>query len=133
MTKKERTLSCTQQNERSERVRERTRKGIGRPPLLDSDVVAQIKAVIVDLSAHGYQRVHSVRKRHAGAAGLQQLPKRVHRVMTMIHRPPVENARSRNWVALLPPAIAGLEISSVPSAVIITGFLDIWAALLACG
>ena len=38
-----------------ERVRERPKKRIGRPPLPDDELVAEIKAVIAELPTYGYR------------------------------------------------------------------------------
>src|SRR2546421_4902858 len=54
-----------------ERMRERPKKRIGRPPLPDDKLVAEIKAVIAELPTYGYRRVHPILKRQALAAGLK--------------------------------------------------------------
>jgi putative transposase len=54
-----------------ERMRERSKKRIGRPPLPDDKLVAEIKAVIVELPTYGYRRVHAILKRQALATGLK--------------------------------------------------------------
>ena len=41
-----------------ERMRERPKKRIGRPPLPDEELVGEIKAVNAELSTYGYRRVH---------------------------------------------------------------------------
>ena len=65
-----------------ERMRERAKKRIGRPPLPDDKLVSEIKAVIVELPTYGYRRVHAILKRQALAAGLKPPNhKRVYRVM----------------------------------------------------
>ena len=65
-----------------ERMRERAKKRIGRPPLPDDNLVAEIKAVIAELPTYGYRRVHAILKRQALAAGLKPSNhKRVYRVM----------------------------------------------------
>ena len=65
-----------------ERMRERAKKRIGRPPLSDDNLVAEIKAVIAELPTYGYRRVHAILKRQALAAGLKPPNhKRVYRVM----------------------------------------------------
>jgi hypothetical protein len=38
-------------------MRERAKKRIGRPPLPDDNLVAEIKAVIAELPTYGYRRV----------------------------------------------------------------------------
>ena len=64
-----------------ERLR-RPQKRIGRPPLPEEELVAQIKAVIAELPTYGYRRVHATLKRRALAAGLKPANhKRVYRVM----------------------------------------------------
>ena len=52
-----------------ERMRERPKKRIGRPPLPADKLVAEIKAVIAELPTYGYRRVHAILKRQALAAG----------------------------------------------------------------
>jgi putative transposase len=65
-----------------ERMRERAKKRIGRPPLPEDNLVAEIKAVIAELPTYGYRRVHAILKRQALAAGLKPPNhKRVYRVM----------------------------------------------------
>ena len=65
-----------------ERLRERPKKRIGRPPLPDGKLVAEIKAVIAELPTYGYRRVHAILKRRALAIGLKPPNhKRVYRVM----------------------------------------------------
>jgi putative transposase len=66
----------------AERLQGHSQKRIGRPPLPDDELVAQIKAVIGELPSYGYRRVHAVLKRRALAAGLKPPNhKRVYRVM----------------------------------------------------
>jgi putative transposase len=55
----------------AERLRKRPKKRIGRPPLPDDAVVAEIKAVIAELPTYGYRRVHAILKRRALAAGVK--------------------------------------------------------------
>ena len=50
-----------------ERLQERPQKRIGRPPLPDDELVAEIKAVIAELPT--YRRVHAILKRQALALG----------------------------------------------------------------
>jgi putative transposase len=70
-----------------ERMRERAKKRIGRPPLPDDKLVAEIKAIIAELPTYGYRRVHAILKRQALAAGLKPPKhKRVYRVMK-VHGP----------------------------------------------
>ena len=65
-----------------ERMRARPKKRIGRRPLPDGKLVAEIKAVIAELPTYGYRRVHAILKRQALAAGLKPPNhKRVYRVM----------------------------------------------------
>jgi putative transposase len=54
-----------------ERMRERPKKRLGRPPLPDEKLVSEIKPVIVELPTYGYRRVHAILKRQALAAGLK--------------------------------------------------------------
>ena len=66
----------------AERLQERPQSRIGRPPLPDEELVAQIKALIGELPTYGYRRVHAILKRHALAAGLKPANhKRIYRVM----------------------------------------------------
>jgi putative transposase len=65
-----------------ERLQERPKMRIGRPPLPDDALVAEIKAVIAELPTYGYRRVRAILKRQALAAGLNPPNhKRVYRVM----------------------------------------------------
>ena len=43
-----------------ERLQARPKKRIGRRPLPDTELVAEIKAVIADLPTYGYRRVHAI-------------------------------------------------------------------------
>src|SRR5262249_50275672 len=52
-----------------ERMRERAKKRIGRPPLPDDNLVAEIRAVPADLPPCGSGRAHPILKRRARAAG----------------------------------------------------------------
>jgi len=52
----------------ADRLQERCKKRIGRPPLPDDELVSKIKAVIAELPTYGYRRVHAVLKRQALAA-----------------------------------------------------------------
>jgi putative transposase len=65
-----------------ERLQERPKTLIGRPPLPDDKLVAEIKAIIAELPTYGYRRVHAILKRQALAFG-RKVPnhKRVYRVM----------------------------------------------------
>ena len=66
----------------ADRLQERCKKRIGRPPLPDDELVSKIKAIIAELPTYGYRRVHAVLKRQALAAGLKPPNhKRVYRVM----------------------------------------------------
>jgi hypothetical protein len=66
-----------------ERLQPRPSRGrIGRPPLPDEELVAQIKAAIAELPTYRYRRVHAILKRQAVAIGLTPPNhKRVYRVM----------------------------------------------------
>ena len=65
-----------------ERLQERPKTRIGRPPLPDEEVVAEIKTVIAELPTYGYRRVHAILKRRARATGRKPPNhKRVYRVM----------------------------------------------------
>ena len=65
-----------------ERLQERPKKRIGRPPLPDDELVAEIKAVIAELPTYGYRRVHAILKRQALANGRKPPNhKRIYRVM----------------------------------------------------
>ena len=65
-----------------ERLQGRPKKRLGRPPLPDDELVADIKAVIAGLPTYGYRRVHAILKRQALAAGRKPPNhKRVYRVM----------------------------------------------------
>jgi len=44
-------------------------KARGRPPLPDADLVAQIKAVIEEMSTYGYRRVRAILRRKAREQG----------------------------------------------------------------
>src|ERR1700730_3090548 len=60
----------------------RPKKRLGRPPLPDEELVAEIKAAIAELPTYGYRRVHAILKRRALAAGRKPPNhKRVYRVM----------------------------------------------------
>jgi len=66
----------------AERLQEGPQSRIGRPPLPDEELVAQIKAVICELPTYGYRRVHAILKRQTVAAGLKPANhKRIYRVM----------------------------------------------------
>ena len=51
-----------------ERLQERSKTRIGRPPLPDNELVTEIKAVIAELPTYGYRRVHAIFTRRALAA-----------------------------------------------------------------
>ena len=54
----------------------------GRPPLPDAELVADIRALVVDLPTYGYRRVHALLRRQAAKTGrAAPNPKRVYRVM----------------------------------------------------
>ena len=64
------------------RHREARFRHVGRPPLPDDELVADIKAVIAELPTYGYRRVHAILRRQALAAGRNPPNhKRVYRVM----------------------------------------------------
>jgi putative transposase len=44
----------------ADRLQERSKKRIGRPPPPDDELVSKIKAVIAELPTYGYRRVHAV-------------------------------------------------------------------------
>jgi putative transposase len=68
----------------AERLKPRPQKQVGRPPLPDEELVAQIKTVIAELPTYGYRRVRAILKRQALAVGLKPPNhKRVHRVMKL--------------------------------------------------
>jgi putative transposase len=57
-------------------------EAIGRPPLPDEELVAQIKMAIAKLPTYGYQGLHAILKRQALAADLKPPNhKRIYRVM----------------------------------------------------
>ncbi|WP_454887286.1 IS3 family transposase [Sphingomonas oryzagri] len=54
----------------------------GRPPLPDTDLVADIRVLVADLPTYGYRRVHALLRREAEKTGREAPnPKRVYRVM----------------------------------------------------
>jgi putative transposase len=54
----------------------------GRPPLPDTELVAEIRLLVADLPTYGYRRVHALLRRDAEKAGLAAPnAKRVYRVM----------------------------------------------------
>ena len=66
----------------AERLQGRLQSRIGRPPLPDEELVAQIKVLIGELPTYGYRRVHAILKRQALAPGLKPANhKRIYRVM----------------------------------------------------
>jgi hypothetical protein len=65
-----------------ERLQERPKRRIGRPPVPDDDLVAAIKVVIAERPTYGYRRVHAILKRQALTEGRQPPNhKRIYRVM----------------------------------------------------
>jgi putative transposase len=66
----------------AEQAKQRPPKRVGRPPLPEEELVAEIKAVIAELPTYGYRRVHAILRRRARAEG-RPAPnhKRVFRVM----------------------------------------------------
>jgi putative transposase len=66
----------------AEQAKQRPPKRVGRPPLPEEELVAEIKAVIADLPTYGYRRVHAILRRRARAEGRPAANhKRVFRVM----------------------------------------------------
>jgi putative transposase len=56
----------------------------GRPPLPDTELVADIRRLIADLPTYGYRRVHALLRREAeGNERAAPNPKRVYRVMKL--------------------------------------------------
>src|SRR3974390_2619655 len=55
-----------------ERLQVRAKKRIGRPPLPDIELVAEIKAVIANLPTYGYRRGPAPFQRAAASAGRKQ-------------------------------------------------------------
>jgi len=66
----------------AERVKQRPTKTRGRPPLVDHDLVDEIKAIITDMPTYGYRRVHAILRRKASSER-RSWPnaKRIYRVM----------------------------------------------------
>ena len=66
----------------AEQAKQRPPKRVGRPPLPDEDLVAEIKTIIAELPTYGYRRVHAILRRRAWAEG-RSAPnhRRVYRVM----------------------------------------------------
>ncbi|MBA8882181.1 putative transposase [Phyllobacterium myrsinacearum] len=66
----------------AERVKHRSAKTRGRPPLADHDLVDDIKAIIADMPTYGYRRVHAILRRKASSEK-RSWPnaKRIYRVM----------------------------------------------------
>jgi putative transposase len=62
-------------------AKQRPPKRVGRPPLPDEDLVAEIKTIIADLPTYGYRRVHAVLRRARAHGRPAPNHKRVHRVM----------------------------------------------------
>src|SRR5262249_41656972 len=50
----------------ADRLQERCKKRIGRPPRPDDELVSKIKAVIAELPTYGYRRVHASQAAGAG-------------------------------------------------------------------
>jgi len=63
----------------TERLQERPQSRIGRPPLPDGELVAQIKVLIGELPTYGYRRVHAILKRRWRLKPANY--KRIYRVM----------------------------------------------------
>src|SRR5207247_10379674 len=55
----------------ADRLQERSKKRIGRPPPPDDELVSKIKAVIAELPTYGYRRGHARLQRQALAVGLK--------------------------------------------------------------
>lgn len=66
----------------AERIIGRPNKPMGRPPLPDGELVAEIKEIIGDMPSYGYKRVWAILRRRAEEVGRQPINhKRVYRVM----------------------------------------------------
>src|SRR5262249_60125468 len=72
-----------------ERMRERAKKRIGRPPLPHDKLVVEIKAVIAELPTYGYRRVHAILKRQAPAPGLTPPHHKRRYPVMQVPRPPL--------------------------------------------
>ena len=56
----------------------------GRPPLLDAELVADIRALVADLPTYGYRQVYALLRREAQKTGRKAPnPKSIYRVMKM--------------------------------------------------
>ena len=55
----------------------------GRPQLPDTELIADIRALIADLPTYGYRRVHALRRQAEEAGRAAPNPKRVYRVMKL--------------------------------------------------
>jgi len=66
----------------AERVRQRSSRARGRPPLADQELLDEIKTIIDDMPTYGYRRVHAILCRQARSEN-RTWPnaKSVHRVM----------------------------------------------------
>jgi len=73
-----------------ERMRERAKERIGRPPLPDDKLVAEIKAVIAESLTYGYRRVHAILARRlcCGSANEPRITRAVMAAWSMQGRPP---------------------------------------------
>ena len=90
-----------------ERLQQRPPRRIGRPPLPDEELVAQIKTAIAELPTYGYRRVHAILKRQAVAAGLKPPNhKRVYRVFQSL----LENLGLQGLLAEQPMKLANLVL-----------------------
>lgn len=75
------TLSVSRSNV-MEQMSARSPKRRGRPPLPDTELVGQIKALIADMPTYGYRRIHALLRRQALADGTAwPNAKRVYRIM----------------------------------------------------
>ena len=88
-----------------ERMDERAKKRIGRPPLPDDKLVAEIKAVIAE-------RVHAILKRQALAAGLKPHQRRLPRTMARHYRGPREGHAEDEFIYVLEGEIMLIEDGS---------------------
>jgi putative transposase len=82
----------------ADRLQERCKKRIGRPPLPDDELVSKIKAVIAELATYGYRRVHAVLKRqalHEGSRPAARSPRWRGRAPPW--RPHCVDERNRRW------------------------------------
>lgn len=89
-----------------ERLKERPKKRIGRPPLPDEELLAAIKAVIAEMPTDSYRRVHAILKRQALAQKCRPPNhKLVYRVMKLHGLLPIA----------MPEASSGVTTAASPS------------------